>query len=77
MAAMNAVEDDPQAPTVQCWGCGEEGHTKRECPNKPPPSQPPVPRGGQVAGREVEVARARVNQPHHLPYHVQAQRAQV
>ena len=51
MAAMSAVEDDPQALAVKCWGCGEEGRTKRECPNKPPPSQPPVLRGGQATSR--------------------------
>ena len=51
MAAISAVEDDPQAPAMKYWGCGEEGHTKRECPNKPPPSQLPVPRGGQAIGR--------------------------
>ena len=51
MAAMSVVDNDPQAPAIKCWSCGEEGHTKRVYPNKPPPSQPLVPQGGQAAGR--------------------------
>ena len=51
-SAMSAEEDDaPSTSSVKCWGCGEEGHTKRECPMKISPNPPPVPRGGQGGGR--------------------------
>ena len=51
-SAMSAEEDDaPSTSNVKCWGCGEEGHTKRECPMKISPNPPPVPRGGQGGGR--------------------------
>ena len=50
-SAMSAEEDAPPTSNVKCWGCGEEGHTKRECPLKVSPGPPPVPRGGQGGGR--------------------------
>ena len=72
MAAMSTIEDDPQTPAVQCWGCQEEGHTKRECPNKPRLVNHQSLEVVRLQVEEVEVARARINQPHRLPYHVQA-----
>ena len=67
-SAMFAEEDEPQISNVKCWGCGEEGHTKKECPLKVSPSPPPVPRGGQGGGRGGRGQRNLNSPPAPRPY---------
>jgi hypothetical protein len=51
------MRGDYQKPKIICYGCGQEGHMKLDCPNKPAGGWPTL--GGSKAGGGVPPTRGR------------------
>ena len=73
---MSAEEDVPSTSNVKCWGCGEEGHTKKECPLKVSPNPLPIRKEDKVKEEKEEVVGAKEDRMPHL-HHLHTGRATV